>query len=47
MENYTKGKNVEEILERNRLPFKNLPQNFLWMQVKPLACTYVSVYFIS
>ncbi|KOB73488.1 Alba-like protein [Operophtera brumata] len=34
MENYTKGKNVEEILERNSLPFKDLPQNFLWMQNK-------------
>ena len=34
MENYTKGKNVEEELERGKLPFKDLPDNFLWMQVK-------------
>lgn len=33
MENYSKGKNVEEIIERGLLPFKDLPQNFLWMQV--------------
>ncbi|CAB3236456.1 unnamed protein product [Arctia plantaginis] len=34
MENYTKGKNVEEELERSKIPIKDLPQNFLWMQVK-------------
>ncbi|KAI8435107.1 hypothetical protein MSG28_003498 [Choristoneura fumiferana] len=34
MENYFKGKNVEEELERNKIPIKDLPENFLWMQVK-------------
>lgn len=33
MENYTKGKNVEEELERSKIPIKDLPENFLWMQV--------------
>lgn len=34
MENYKKGKNVEEALERDKIPIPNLPQNFLWMQVR-------------
>lgn len=34
MENYSKGKNVEEELERSKIPIKDLPENFLWMQVK-------------
>ncbi|KAL0841983.1 hypothetical protein ABMA28_014206 [Loxostege sticticalis] len=34
MENYFKGKNVEEELERDKIPIKDLPVNFLWMQVK-------------
>ncbi|KAJ8966631.1 hypothetical protein NQ314_003398 [Rhamnusium bicolor] len=34
MENYCKGKNVEEPLERNRIPIPNLPTNFLWMEVR-------------
>ncbi|KAJ8722782.1 hypothetical protein PYW07_003962 [Mythimna separata] len=34
MENYSKGKNVEEELERDKIPIKDLPDNFLWMQVK-------------
>ncbi|XP_063531186.1 ribonuclease P protein subunit p25-like protein [Cydia strobilella] len=34
MENYFKGKNVEEELQRDKIPIKNLPENFLWMQVK-------------
>ncbi|CAK1582016.1 unnamed protein product [Parnassius mnemosyne] len=34
MENYYKGKNVEEELERDKIPIKDLPANFLWMQVK-------------
>lgn len=33
MENYYKGKNVEEELERDKIPIKDLPDNFLWMQV--------------
>lgn len=33
MENYHKGKNVEEPLERDKIPIPNLPENFLWMQV--------------
>ncbi|CAH2074143.1 unnamed protein product, partial [Iphiclides podalirius] len=34
MENYYKGKNVEEELDRHKIPIKDLPTNFLWMQVK-------------
>ncbi|CAH1119171.1 unnamed protein product [Phaedon cochleariae] len=34
MENYRKGKNIEEPLERSNIPIKNLPDNFLWMQVR-------------
>ncbi|KAM3963489.1 ribonuclease P protein subunit Rpp25 [Aphomia sociella] len=34
MENYYKGKNVEEELERDKIPLNDLPENFLWMQVK-------------
>ncbi|XP_075969466.1 ribonuclease P protein subunit Rpp25 [Anticarsia gemmatalis] len=34
MENYSKGKNVEEELERSKIPIKDLPENFLWMQVR-------------
>lgn len=33
MDNYKKGKNVEEPLEREKIPIPNLPSNFLWMQV--------------
>lgn len=34
MENYRKGKNIEEPLERDKIPIPNLPPNFLWMQVR-------------
>lgn len=34
MENYKKGKNVEEELSKERIPIENLPENFLWMHVK-------------
>ncbi|XP_045519553.1 ribonuclease P protein subunit p25-like protein isoform X1 [Pieris brassicae] len=34
MENYSKGKNVEEQMERDKIPITNLPVDFLWMQVK-------------
>ncbi|CAD0196731.1 unnamed protein product [Chrysodeixis includens] len=34
MENYSKGKNVEEELERSKIPIKDMPEDFLWMQVK-------------
>ncbi|XP_038215190.1 ribonuclease P protein subunit p25-like protein [Zerene cesonia] len=34
MENYFKGKNVEEEMERSKIPINGLPENFLWMQVK-------------
>lgn len=34
MENYRKGRNVEEPLERDRIPIPDLPANFLWMQVR-------------
>ena len=33
MENYRKGKNVEEEITRDKIPIPDLPQNFLWMQV--------------
>ncbi|XP_049958307.1 ribonuclease P protein subunit p25-like protein isoform X1 [Schistocerca serialis cubense] len=33
MENYTKGKNVEEPLEKEKIPIPNLPEKFIWMQV--------------
>ncbi|KAG7307256.1 hypothetical protein JYU34_007416 [Plutella xylostella] len=34
MDNYFKGRNVEEEVVRDSIPIKDLPQNFLWMQVK-------------
>jgi ribonucleases P/MRP protein subunit RPP25 len=34
MENYKKGKNVEEELTKETIPIDNLPENFLWMHVK-------------
>ncbi|XP_053625116.1 ribonuclease P protein subunit p25-like protein [Plodia interpunctella] len=34
MENYYKGKNVEEELDRDNIPINGLPDDFLWMQVK-------------
>lgn len=34
MENYKKGKNVEEELTQDRIPIDNLPEKFLWMHVK-------------
>lgn len=34
MENYTKGKNVEQEFERDKIPIEGLPDNFLWMQVR-------------
>lgn len=33
MENYSKGKNIEEPLERNKISIPNLPDDFIWMQV--------------
>lgn len=33
MENYQKGRNVEEPLIKENIPIKNLPEDFLWMQV--------------
>lgn len=33
MENYRKGKNVEEELTRDKIPIPDLPNNFIWMQV--------------
>lgn len=36
MENYSKGKNVEEPLERNKIPIPNLPDDFIWMQVRTI-----------
>lgn len=34
MENYKKGKNVEEELSKEKVPIEILPENFLWMHVK-------------
>ncbi|XP_014241498.1 ribonuclease P protein subunit p25-like protein [Cimex lectularius] len=34
MDNYTKGDNVEEPLEIEKIPIPNLPKNVLWMQVR-------------
>ncbi|KAK5645362.1 hypothetical protein RI129_006662 [Pyrocoelia pectoralis] len=34
MDHYSKGKNVEEPLEKNRIPIPNLPSEFVWMQVR-------------
>ncbi|CAO1325186.1 unnamed protein product [Diamesa tonsa] len=34
MENYKKGKNVEEELTQEQIPIENLPEKFLWMHVK-------------
>lgn len=34
MENYKKGKNVEEELTQDRIPIDNLPEKILWMHVK-------------
>lgn len=34
MENYKKGKNIEEELSQDRIPIENLPEKFLWMHVK-------------
>lgn len=34
MDNYRKGKNVEEALERDKIGIACLPVDFLWMQVR-------------
>lgn len=34
MENYTKGKNVEDPLNLSDIPISNIPENVLWMQVR-------------
>ena len=34
MENYRKGKNVEEELSKEHIPIEIIPENFLWMHVK-------------
>lgn len=33
MDNYKKGKQVEDALDRNKIPIPNLPDDFVWMQV--------------
>ncbi|XP_034242489.1 ribonuclease P protein subunit p25-like protein [Thrips palmi] len=33
MENYRKGKNVEEEITKERIPIPGLPDDFIWMQV--------------
>jgi len=32
MENYRKGRNDEEALEKLKIPIPDLPADFLWMQ---------------
>lgn len=47
MENYRKGKNVEEPIEKEKIPIPNLPSNFLWMHVgtyKHFSVTYIGCY---
>ncbi|XP_075237577.1 ribonuclease P protein subunit Rpp25 [Lycorma delicatula] len=34
MENYSKGKNVEEEWDKDKIPIPDLPENFTWMHVK-------------
>ncbi|XP_018335925.1 ribonuclease P protein subunit p25-like protein [Agrilus planipennis] len=34
MEYYSKGKNVEESFEKEKIPINNLPHDFTWMQVR-------------
>ncbi|KAL3270015.1 hypothetical protein HHI36_009072 [Cryptolaemus montrouzieri] len=34
MENYVKGKNLEEPLDISKVPISNLPQDVLWMQIR-------------
>ncbi|KAK9873188.1 hypothetical protein WA026_021421 [Henosepilachna vigintioctopunctata] len=34
MENYIKGKNIEEPLDISKIPIPNLPQDVLWMQIR-------------
>lgn len=34
MENYKKGKNVEEEVTQESIPIEILPENFLWMHVR-------------
>lgn len=34
MENYKKGKNIEEELSKDKIPIEILPENFLWMHCK-------------
>lgn len=43
MENYGKGKNVEEPLERDKIPIPNLAENFLWMTVLVLI---IRIFFL-
>lgn len=33
MENYSKGKNIEEEWDKAKIPIPNLPENFTWMHV--------------
>ena len=35
MENYSKGKNVENELQLSDVPIRNIPQDIVWMKVRP------------
>ncbi|KAF7282218.1 hypothetical protein GWI33_003018 [Rhynchophorus ferrugineus] len=39
MENYRKGRNDEELLDRIKIPISDLPEQFLWMQVRVVVWT--------
>lgn len=41
VENYRKGKNVEEPWDKTKIPIPNLPPQFIWMQV----CKFRSIPF--
>ncbi|PSN56831.1 Ribonuclease P protein subunit p25-like protein, partial [Blattella germanica] len=49
VENYCKGKNVEEPLSKDNIPIPDLPINFIWMQVRVLLviCIYFVVVFFK
>lgn len=36
MDNYKKGARIEEVINKDKIPIPNLPNDFEWMQV----CTY-------
>ncbi|XP_021933361.1 ribonuclease P protein subunit p25-like protein [Zootermopsis nevadensis] len=43
VENYSKGKNVEEPLDRDSIPIPDLPTDFIWMQTGLLCVPTIAV----